>query len=607
VTETDLGVLREIGLRHSIRALCYCPAMLFAGLQEFVAYLESRGQLKRIRAEVDPELEVTEITQRVVREGGPALLFERPRGSTTPLVMNLFGTLERVRLALGREPEEIGQEILSTLERINPPSLKALWNSRKFFRRALFAHPSSVASAPCQEIVEEPDLSRFPILKCWPADAGRFITYGMTLTQHPLTRRRNFGLYRLQVFGKDVTGMHWQSMKGGRGHYWEAERNGAALDVAVVIGCDPILMMAAILPLPEDLDEIAFAGFLRGKRVPLVRAKTVNMMVPANAEIVLEGTVPAGERRVEGPFGDHFGHYSDAGEFPVFHIRKVTRRRNAIYAATVVGKPPQEDKFLGIAAGSMIGPLIKVINPNIVDMCAYAGAGFHNLLVVSLKERHPKEALKTAMSLLGTGQLSLTKVMILVGPDTRPADFHKVLRDLWQRFTPEDHMWLLPFAPIDTLDFTSFKLHVGSKLVLDASGEIFNKSEPPRGVDPAQIDARIERWRLLDGGFLVVTVRQHVLDVLRNLVKAPLGMRFIVAVSPDVNLDDDENLHWGIFTRFDPARDMVFTEQSFIGARPVYRGQVGIDATWKEGYPAPLVMDDSVVGLVDQRWSDYWR
>lgn len=579
----------------------------FADLQDFLRHLERKGQLKRVRADVDPELEVTEIAQRVLLEGGPALLFERPKGSSTPLLMNLFGTMDRVRLALGRDPAEIGNELIAAAQRINPPSLKGIWESRRVLTRALFSHPSKTVSAPCQEIAEAPDLTRLPVLKCWPGDAGRFITFGMVLTHHPRTGRRNLGLYRLQVFSKHETGMHWQSMKGGRGHYWEAEREGKDLETAVVIGADPILMMAAILPLPEDVDEIAFAGFLRGKGVPMVRAKTVNLVVPASAEFVLEGVVKAGERRMEGPFGDHFGHYSEAAEFPVFHIRQVTRRRNAVYIGTVVGKPPQEDKFLGIAAGEMIGPLIKVINPNVVGMCAYAGAGFHNLLVVSLNERHPKEVLKTAMSLLGTGQLSLTKVMVLVGPDRDPRDFRAVLRDIWHRFDPEDHMWLLPFAPLDTLDFTSFKMHVGSKLVIDAAGGILEKEEPPRNMDLSRFDPRIESSKMLDGGFLVIVVRGNAREVLQNMVKAPTGARFVVAVSPDVRLDDDENLQWGIFTRFDPARDMFFTEQVFVGARPVYRGTVGIDATWKQGYPAPLVMDESVVKLVDRRWREYWK
>jgi len=581
--------------------------MPFADLQEFLRHLEQKGQLKRVRVEVDPELEVTEITQRVLREQGPALLFERPKGSSTPLAMNLFGSMDRVRAALGREPAEIGKELIEAFQRLNPPSLRGIWEFRTLIKRALRTRPSQVRNAPCQQVVEEPDLTALPALKCWPGDAGRFITDGMVLTHHPRTKRRNLGLYRLQVFSKDMTGMHWQSMKGGRGHYWEAEQSGEDLEVAVVIGADPILMMAAILPLPEDVDEIGFAGFLRGKSVPMVPAKTLRMMVPANAEFVLEGVVPAHERRMEGPFGDHFGHYSDAVEFPIFRVRKITRRRNAIYAGTVVGKPPQEDKFLGIAAGEMIGPLIKVINPNVVDMCAYAGAGFHNLLVVSLKERHPKEVLKTAMSLLGTGQLSLTKVMILVGPDCNPRDFHSVLRQVWHRFDPEDHIWLLPFAPLDTLDFTSFKMHVGSKLVIDAAGEMRVNEEPPRDVAPVRIDSRVDDHRLIEGGLLAVRVRHDARKVLQDLVKSPLAARFVVAVSPDVRLDDDENLQWGIFTRFDPVRDMIFSEQTFVGARPVYRGIVGIDATWKEGYPKPLVMDESVVKLVDNRWREYWR
>src|SRR5438128_9836410 len=415
--------------------------MPFADLQEFVRFLELQGQLKRVRVEVDPELEVTEIIQRVVREQGPALLFERPNGSSVPLLMNLFVTMHRVRAALGRDPSELGHELVTALHKINPPSLKAIWESRALIKRALFTRPAKIRSAQCQEIVETPNLSQLPMLKCWTADAARFITYGMVISHDPISKARNLGLYRLQVFGNDTTGMHWQSMKGGRVHYLNAEEQGKNLEVAVVIGADPILMMAAILPLPEDADEIAFAGFLRGRSIPMVRAKAVNMMVSANAEIVLEGVVPARERRMEGPFGDHFGHYSEAAEFPVMHIRQVTRRRNALYAGTVVGKPPQEDKFLGIAAGEMIGPLIKLINPNVVDMHAYAGAGFHNLLVVALQERHPQEALKTVMSLLGTGQLSLTKVMVLVESDRNPRDFRAVLRDIWHRFDPEDRMW----------------------------------------------------------------------------------------------------------------------------------------------------------------------
>src|SRR5438034_10400547 len=233
---------------------------------------------------------------------------------------------------------------------------------------------------------------------------------------------------------------------------------------------------------------------------------------------------------MEGPFGDHFGHYSEAAEFPVMHIRQVTRRRNAIYAGTVVGKPPQEDKCLGEAAGEMIGPLIQLINPNIISRHACGGAGFHNLLVVSLKERHPQERLKTAMSLLGTGQLSLTKVLIMIGPHQATDHFPAVLREMWHRFDPEDHMWLLPVAPLDTLDFTSLKMHVGSKLIIDAAGDIMNEAAPPVDIDPRPYDQRIEKCKLLDGGFLVIVVRQHPREVRQIIITADWRVRLVVAV-----------------------------------------------------------------------------
>lgn len=581
----------------------------FADLNGFVIYLERTGRLRRVRAEVDPVLEVSEIVQRVIREGGPALLFERPKGSAYPLVMNLFGANDRVELALGRHPQAIGTELVETLQRLNPPSLKAMWASREFIARARHMRPRTVRTAPVQEVVEAPTLTALPHVKSWPRDGGRFVTFGPTLTQDPASGRRNYGLYRLQVYDDATTGMHWQSMKGGRGHHYEAERRGVPLEAAVVLGGDPITMLAAILPLPEDVDELAFAGFLRGAPTRMVRARSIGLEVPANAEFILEGVVPAGERRSEGPFGDHFGHYSEAADFPVFRVSRVTRRSRPLYPATVVGKPPQEDKFMGVAVGEMVGPLIRMINPNVVDLYAYENASFHNLLGVALKERHPKEVIKTAFNLLGTGQLSLTKVTVLVREHVNPRSFDALLRELWYRFEPEERMLLLPIAPLDTLDYTSYRMHVGSKLVLDATGEAVTSDPPPRGVaDPASFDNRVARHRLLEGGFLVVETRCEPRAVLERLVRwEGLGpVKFVVAVSGDVELDSEPSLLWGIFTRFDPARDIIMGGQRFVGARPVYSGRIGIDATWKEGYPLPVAMDPDVARLVDRRWGEYF-
>lgn len=581
----------------------------FADLNGFVTHLERTGRLRRVRVEVDPVLEVPELVQRVIREQGPALLFERPRGSVYPLVMNLFGSLDRIELALGRHPQAIGTELVETLQRLNPPSLRAMWQSREFIARARFMRPRTVRHAPVQEVLEEPRLTTLPHIKSWPRDGGRFVTFGPTLTEDPVSRRRNYGLYRLQVYDDATTGMHWQSMKGGRAHHYEAEQRGVPLDAAVVLGGDPILMLAAILPLPEDVDELAFAGFLRGAPTRMVRATSIGLEVPANAEFILEGVVPAGERRSEGPFGDHFGHYSEASDFPVFRVRRVTHRRHPLYPATVVGKPPQEDKFMGVAVGEMVGPLIRMINPNVVDLYAYENASFHNLLGVALKERHPKEVLKTAFNLLGTGQLSLTKVTVLVRENVNPRSFDALLRELWYRFEPEERMLLLPIAPLDTLDYTSYRMHVGSKLVLDATGEAVTSNPPPRAVpDPAGFDNRVARHRLLEGGFLVVETRCEPRAVLERLVRwEGLGpVKFVVAVSGDVDLASEASLLWGIFTRFDPARDLIVAEQAFVGARPVYRGRIGIDATWKEGYPVPVDMDPDVTRLVDRRWGEYF-
>jgi 4-hydroxy-3-polyprenylbenzoate decarboxylase len=599
------------------------PGRGFPDLQSYVAHLERHGQLRRITAEVDPVYEVSELVQRVIREGGanvpgwgdqpgggPALLFERVRGSDFPLVMNLFGSPTRIHMVLGRDPADIGRELVETVQRINPPTLKSLWGARGFLARARHMRPKTVGRAASQEVDEAPDLERMPHLKTWPRDGGRFITFGPTLTEDPRSRRRNFGLYRLQIYGAAETGMHWQSMKGGRAHHFEAERRGTALPAAVVLGGDPILMLSAILPLPEDVDELAFAGFLRGAPTEMVRARTMDMLVPASADFVLEGEVPAGVRRLEGPFGDHFGHYSEAEEFPVFRVKRITRRRAPLYPASVVGRPPQEDKWMGIAVGEVVGPLIRLINPNIVDLAAYDAAGFHNLLVVACKERHPKEVLKTAFNLLGTGQLSLTKMAVMVREDVDPRDFAALLRELWYRFEPEERMLLIPIAPLDTLDYTSFKLHVGSKLVFDATGDPVTSEPPPADViDPARLDHRVLGHKLLDGGFLIVVVAQDARAVLHTLVRhASLGtVKFVVAVSEDVRLDDLENTIWGIWTRFDPARDLICAEQKFVGARPVYGGRIGLDATWKDGYPLPLTMPDEVVKLVDRRWSEYWK
>ena len=320
----------------------------FRTLQDFVLYLERAGELRRVRVEVDPELEITEIVTRVVRDQGPALLFERVSGSQFPLAINILGSFRRIEMALGREPSVIGRELIELVDGFNPPSLKMLWNLKGHALRLFLAtRPRNVRSGVAGEVVESPDLSTLPTVRCWPGDGGRFITMPLVRTISPVSGRSNLGIYRMHVFNERSTGMHWQLGKGGGFHYSEAEAQGRPLEVAAVLGGDPALLMATVLPLPESLEEILFSGVLRGSPTPMMPARSLSMRVPANAEFVLEGRVLPGQTALEGPFGDHLGHYSDAAQFPVFELSTVTRRRNPIYPAAVVGSPPKRIDSLG--------------------------------------------------------------------------------------------------------------------------------------------------------------------------------------------------------------------------------------------------------------------
>ncbi len=590
-----------------------CVLVSMPDLQSFLSLLERESQLARVRVEVDPELEITEIATRVVKEQGPALLFERVKGSEFPLAINILGSERRIELALGRHPQEVGAGLKRFMEAAMPPRPKRLLDEWRTIGRVLAMPPKRVRYAACQELEEPPDLTRLPIMKCWPKDAGRFITCGMVLTHDPETDARNLGIYRMQVVGPDQVLMHWQIQKGGGFHYWKAEQQGKALAVAVVIGGDPILYIAAVAPLPEGIDELAFAGFLRGARVPLVYGRTKLTAVPADAEIILEGVVPPDERMPEGPFGDHFGHYSHPVPFPVLWIQTITRRASPIYLSAVVGKPPQEDRYIGNAVQEMLLPMIRLIHPELRDIWAYYEAGFHSLAVASIWERFGKEGMKTALGLLGTGQMSLTKCLVLVDAEVDARDFTAVLQAVRNHFDASKDFLLLPGVPFDTLDFTSFTLNLGSKMVLDATQN--GGATAPRAVTQiaeAQVNAlhpRIRRSRLLEGALVAVQVSGEGREVVKTLVTAPglSGVPLIAAVSEDVNLDDQESLLWGIFTRFDPARDITFSSVELHGAWPVYRGCLGIDATFKPGYPEPMVMDPTIVKRVTDRWPRYWK
>ena len=593
----------------------------FRTLQDFLAECERRGDLKRVTREVDWAYEVTEIACREAKQQGPALLFENVRGARFPLAVNVLAASRRIETALGRTPRSVGAEIEEIFHALPPRQLSDLWALRGSARRVLASRPSRVSRAPSQEVSLGADLTALPILQLWPKDGGRFITFPLVFTEDPETHKRNLGIYRMQVYDANTTGMHWQIGKGGGFHFHKAEARGEALAVAVAVGADPATLLSAVAPLPEGIDELAFAGFLRGAPTRLTRAKTSNMLVPADAEFVIEGLVPAGERRTEGPFGDHFGHYSHAAPFPVFHVRAVTHRARPVFQASVVGKPPQEDKWMGEAVQEMFTGVLKVIHPEIVDLWAYFEAGFHNLLVVAVENRFAREARKTALGLMGTGQLSLTKCIILVDAEVNPRDRAQVFAALGRHFDPAEDFMLLPGVPLDTLDFTSTTMNLGSKMVLDAQSHsrlvgsagvaAAGPGAPGNGTDalatvadPRACDDEVLAHRLAWGGMLVVQVRGAGRAVVERLVQRPeyAAVKLLVAVSRDVALDDDELLLWGIFTRFDCARDVIPARTETRGAWLTCRGPLGIDATWKDGYPEPVGLPDPVIQKVSSWW-----
>jgi 4-hydroxy-3-polyprenylbenzoate decarboxylase len=583
---------------------------LSSNFREFINDLENEGELHRVKVEVDPELEITEIAIRAQKENKPAILFENVKGSNYPLAINTFASDKRIEIALGQNPEEIGNELLNFIEALRPPKIKEIFKQRKTIKRFLAFPPKKMSNRLPNQIVEN-GLDELPVLKCWPEDGGKFITLPLVQTNDPVTNIPNLGMYRLHVYDKKSTGMHMQIGKGGGYHYQEAEKLNNNLPVAVTIGGDPVLTIASIMALPEGVGELEFAGLVRKKRTRLSKCKTINIKAPSTGEFLLEGYLKPFERKLEGPFGDHFGHYSEAGDYPIFHINNVYARKDAIYPATVVGKPPQEDKYLGDCTQSILKPLIKVIHPEVHDLWAYYEAGFHSFLVVSTENRYAREAYKTGLSILGLGQLSLTKVMILVDKKVNVKNRGEVLEQIRKNFDPIDSIMLISQAPTDTLDFTSKKTHHGNKLVINAT----TKSDDIKLVAPAipgdlrAIDSRIIKWKVFKNALLVVNVEKDGSDVIKKIINNPLisNLKMVAVVSKDINLENDIEVMWGIFTRFDPGDDIYFENQEFIGAVPKYSGIMGIDATWKGGYQKTLEMDDAIINKVNEKWETYWK
>jgi 4-hydroxy-3-polyprenylbenzoate decarboxylase len=463
--------------------------MAYRDLRDFLRRLEKEKELVRISAEVDPKLEITEITDRATKSGGPALLFENPKGSRIPVVTNLLGSERRMNLALETDSlADVAGRISAFLDVKSPQGffdklkmLPKLAELSSFF-------PKSVKSGPCKEVIRRDDfsLSYFPILTCWPQDGGPYITWPLVITRNPRTGKRNVGVYRMQAFDERTTGMHWQTQKHGAEHFRDARTVSpeGRMEVAVAIGADPATCVSGILPVPPDMDEFMFAGFLRGEPVETVKCETLELEVPANAEIVLEGHVNLGEMRTEGPFGDHTGYYSLEGEFPVFHVDCITHRKDPIYLTTIVGRPPQEDYFIGHAIERIFLPVMKMQHPEIVDVAMPAEGIFQNLMIVAMRKSYPGHARKVMNAIWSLGQAMFTKVIVVVDHDVNVQDASEVVWKALCAIDPERDIQFV-MGPVDTLDHAARMQDYGSKMGIDATRKW--ASEGYRGQWPDEI------------------------------------------------------------------------------------------------------------------------
>jgi 4-hydroxybenzoate decarboxylase subunit C len=577
-------------------------------LRSFLDLLSREKDLVPIEAEVDPYLEVAEIHRRVIEQGGPALLFRRVKGSRYPVVTNLFGTSRRIDLAFGPRPESVVREVVQVAESLLPPRPSELWKHRSLARNLLRLGTRTSNRAPVSEFVDRPaKLNELPVLTTWQEDGGPFITLPLVYTEHPVTRKHNLGIYRMQVYDSQSTGLHWQIQKGGGFHYKEAEALGQSLPVTVFLGGPPALILAAIAPLPEDVPELLLASLLAGEKLRVTRTSHGAHRLAAEAEFALVGYASPMERRPEGPFGDHYGYYSLQHEYPVFHVDAVFHRRDAIYPATVVGKPRQEDFFIGDYLQQLLSPLFPLVMPGVRDLWTYGETGFHSLCAAVVRERYGREALVSGFRILGEGQLSLTKFLILTDTHQDLHNFPNLLEHVLARVRWETDLFVFSNLSMDTLDYTSGKVNEGSKAIMLGLGEAIR--ELPREFR-GNLPNGTSRVEVFCPGCLVVEGRSYSEEPQQA---KRLAQESAFSEWPLVVLHDDARVAfsttdflWSTWTRFEPAGDIHAADEQLRRHHLSYTGPIVIDARLKPGFPAELVVREDIKDLVDKRWEEYF-
>ena len=581
---------------------------MHANLRSFLDLLRREKNLVTIDTEVDPYLELAEVHRRVIERGGPAILFNRVKGSRYPVVTNLFGTAKRIELAFGPKPEKFVKELVSVAEALLPPNRAELWKHRSLVRDCFKLGTRTMSRGPVTEVIDRPGhLDELPVLTTWQKDGGPFITLPLVYTENPITKKHNLGIYRMQVYDGQSAGLHWQIQKGGGFHYHAAEEMNQPLPVTVFLGGPPALIISAIAPLPEDVPELILASLLGGEKLRMAKSPAGAHRLVAESEFALIGHAQPHERRAEGPFGDHYGYYSLQHDYPVFHCEAIAHRRDAIYPATVVGKPRQEDFFIGDYLQTLLAPLFPLVMPSVRDLWSYGETGFHSLAAAVVRERYPREALVAGFRILGEGQLALTKFLILTDTPVDLHDFPRVLEHVLARVRWETDFFIFANTSMDTLDYTSGRVNEGSKAILMGLGDAIRdlpkefRDELPRGITRAESFC---------GGCLVVEGAPY-LDEPDQAER--LAREKVFAEWPLVILHDDAGVArsaidflWSTWTRFEPAGDIYAAETNVVRHHLAYRGPMVIDARKKPSLPAELIVRDDIAKLVNRRWREYF-
>ncbi|NDI36781.1 UbiD family decarboxylase [Chengkuizengella sediminis] len=581
-------------------------------LRAFIDILKKENDIVEISASVDPYLEIAEIHRRVIDEGGPALLFTNVKGSPFPVVTNLFGTSRRVDLAFGPKPELLMKQIIGAMDTLLPPTPKALWKEKNLILDMLKIGTKTVLKneAPVMQVLkQQKPLSELPVITSWQEDGGPFFTLPLVYTEHPETKDHNLGMYRMQVYDDQTTGMHWQIHKGGGFHYHEAEKKNEPFPVTVFLGGPPALIASAIAPVPEHLPELLLTSLILGKKLKTADNPLGDHRLIADAEFAIHGKVPPNYTRPEGPFGDHYGYYSLIHDFPEFRIDHMWHRKDAIYPATIVGKPKQEDYYMGEFLQRLLSPAFPMAMPGVKQLWTYAETGFHPLAAAVVRESYSREVLASAFRIFGEGQLTLTKFLILTDQNVNLENFPQLFESVLERFEPKTDLFIFNKTSHDTLDYTGKKLNHGSKAVLIGVGD--PKRELPGDYTGGEL-AGISKISTYCKGCLVISGKKYeeepelAAHILKTN-KQKLESWPMVILVDDANITKDQtSFLWTVFTRFNPATDM-YADGEIRQHHLNYELPIVIDARMKPGYPDELFPREDIVELVSKRWGEYFE